>query len=116
MECNDEEAPVGSSNSYNILLEDGFALLEENGDNLVLESYVPSGQGGPGKKREEDTTELWEVGGRMSRINGNILSGELNRIKYSIEESSPTITVKENFLESPPTSPLRVNIRNVKWN
>jgi len=114
------------SESYNILLENGFALLAENGDNLVLESDVPgdgsssSGQGGrPNKKRERDTTELWEIGGRMSRINGNILLGELNRVKYyTIEESSPTIRikeVKENFLERPPTFPIRVNIRNLKW-
>ena len=94
--------------SYNILLENGFALFAENGDNLVLESYVPCGQGRPGKKREEpdtiekDNSELWEIGASIYRINDNSYEEPITIKKYITEENDIKIIIGENiYFKSP---------------
>ena len=97
----------------NILTEGGNGLLTENGDNLVL--FPVTGGRAKSKKIEKEKTELWEVGASINRINDDVVMEGTNIIKYSIEEESPTIVVKENFLDNKPST-INVTIRDVRWN
>ena len=104
--------PAGSR----ITTEGGLGLLTEGGDRLILFSGVEAGGKTSTKtKVEKDRTELWEVGASINRINDDVVLESIIRIRYNIEEDSPTIVVKENFLDHKPST-INVTIRDVRWN
>ena len=102
--------------------EDGFSIVTENNNNLVLESWVAAG-GGHGISRgtrlgnpssrdiARDTSELWEVGASISSINNTSLRERINVRKFLIEENDINVSNASIYSINDTAYKEKVNIR-----
>ena len=80
-----------------LLTESGLFLITESGDYLVIESFISGAGNRRPKDIKKDSSELWEIGASIYRINDNALKEQVSIKKYIMEENDIKVSIGENF-------------------
>ena len=79
-----------------LLTESGLFLITESGDYLVIESFILGGGNRQPKDIKKDSSELWEIGASIYRINDNALKEQVSIKKYIMEENDIKVNIGDN--------------------
>ena len=79
-----------------LLTESGLFLITESGDYLVIESFISGVGGRRPKDIKKDSSELWEIGASIYRINDNALKEQVSIKKYIMEENDIKVNIGDN--------------------
>ena len=87
---------MAAPTNQGLITEAGLFLITESGDYLVTEAFIPSGGGSSPKDIKKDSSELWEIGASIYRINDNALKEQVSIKKYIMEENNIKVSIGEN--------------------
>ena len=89
---------MAAPTNQGLITEAGLFIITESGDYIVTEAFITQG-GGKAKPTEvkEDTSELWEIGASINKVNDNSYRETITIKKYITEENDIKVIIGENI-------------------